>query len=52
MICNIASDIRTRGLVWTVRNLHTGRYIQCVPAYKVPAALRQLEGTVGEAMAS
>jgi len=42
MICNIASDISTKATVWTVRNLATGRYIQCVPAHKVALAMRQL----------
>ncbi len=43
MICNIASDIVTRATVWTVTNHATGRFVQCVPAYKVPQAMRQLE---------
>jgi hypothetical protein len=43
MICNIASDLSTKTLTWVVRDIVTGRYIQCVPAYKVPAAMRQLE---------
>lgn len=43
MICNIASDISTRGLVWTVTNHSTGRYIQCVPAHLVAKAMRQLQ---------
>ena len=42
MICNIASDISTRATVWTVTNHATGRYIQCVPAYKVALAMQQL----------
>ena len=43
MICNVASDLATKALVWTVRDLVTGRYVQCVPAYKVPVAMRQLQ---------
>lgn len=43
MICNISSDISTKTLVWCVTDTMTGRYIQGVPAYKVPAAMRQLE---------
>jgi hypothetical protein len=43
MICNIASDIHTKSLVWTVTNHATGRFVQCVPAHKVPQAMRQLE---------
>ena len=43
MICNVASDISTKQLTWVVRNLTTGRYVQCVPAPFVPQAMRQLE---------
>lgn len=46
MICNVASDINTKATVWTVTNPRNGRFIQCVPAYKVPAAMRQLERPV------
>jgi hypothetical protein len=43
MICNVASDLATQALVWTVTDTVTGRYIQCVPAYKVALAMQQLE---------
>ena len=43
MICNIASDLSTKQLVWTVRDLSNGRYIQGLPAHKVPDALRRLQ---------
>lgn len=43
MICNIASDIVTKSNVWTVTNPANGRFIQCVPAHQVNAAMRQLE---------
>ena len=43
MICNLASDLATQAIVWTVTDTMTGRFIQCVPAYKVSAAMRQLE---------
>jgi hypothetical protein len=46
MICNISTDISTKQLVWVVRNLDTGRYIQCVPAHKVQVAMRQLSTPV------
>ena len=42
MICNLASDISTRATVWTVTDHVTGRFIQGVPAHKVPAAMNQL----------
>ena len=42
MICNVASDISTKQLVWTVTDISTGRYVQCVPAYLVPQVMRQL----------
>jgi len=43
MICNIASDISTKAIVWTVTNPANGRFIQCVPAHKVSAAMHQIE---------
>lgn len=43
MICNIASDLNTKVTVWTVTNPANGRFIQCVPAHQVSAAMRQLE---------
>lgn len=42
MICNVASDLATKQLCWTVVNRTTGRYIQCVPAHKVSSAMSQL----------
>ena len=48
MICNISSDIVTKATVWTVTNPSNGRFIQCVPAYKVPAAMRQLDRPVAK----
>jgi hypothetical protein len=42
MICNIASDLSTKATVWTVTNLASGRFVQCVPAHLVPQAMRQL----------
>lgn len=47
MICNVASDISTKAIVWTVTN-SDGRFIQCVPAYKISAAMRQLERFVAK----
>jgi hypothetical protein len=43
MTCNLASDLATQATVWVVTDRTTGRFIQGVPAYKVPAAMRQLE---------
>ena len=43
MICNIASDISTKQLAWTVTNPANGRFIQCVPAHQVRLAMLQLE---------
>ena len=43
MVCNLASDIVTKSIVWVVRNIATGQYIQGVPAHQVPGAMRQLE---------
>jgi hypothetical protein len=43
MICNLSSDIATKSIVWVVTDITTGRYIQGVPAHKVPLAMRQLE---------
>lgn len=46
MICNIASDLSTKVTVWTVTDPASGRFVQCVPAYLVPQAMRQLERPV------
>ena len=43
MICNLASDIATKTIVWVVRDIASGSFIQGVPAHKVPLAMRQLE---------
>ena len=43
MICNLASDIATKSITWVVRDIASGSFIQGVPAYKVPVAMRQLE---------
>jgi hypothetical protein len=43
MTCNLASDLASQAVVWTVTDHVTGRFIQGVPAHKVPAAMRQLE---------
>lgn len=42
MICNPASDISTKQLVWTVSNHANGRFIQCVQAHQVALAMQQL----------
>jgi hypothetical protein len=42
MICNVASDLSTKQLCWTVSNRANGRFIQCVPAHQVALAMRQL----------
>jgi hypothetical protein len=43
MICNIATDISTKTIAWTVTDIETGRFIQCVPAHMVPQAMRLLQ---------
>ncbi len=43
MTCNLASDLGTKTITWVVTDHVTGRFIQGVPAHKVPAAMRQLE---------
>lgn len=46
MICNIASDISTRLIVWTVTDLSTGRYIECVPSHLVSQTMYQLNSSL------
>jgi hypothetical protein len=43
MICNLASDISTKSTVWTITDLRTGRWVECVPAHKIARVMRQLE---------
>lgn len=42
MLCSVASELTSRQLVWTVTNLTTQRFIQCVPAHLVTKAMAQL----------
>jgi hypothetical protein len=44
MICNQASCLATRQPVYTVTNLASGRFIQCVPIHLVAKAMAQLGG--------
>jgi hypothetical protein len=48
MICNVASNLATKTLVWTVTDLASGRFVQCVPAHLVPQAMRQLQRPVAK----